>query len=457
MMTASQVFTIGANHRVAPVSLREMLSVPASAVGERLRDLLQKSLAREAAIVSTCNRTEIYCLAQNPEPIAQWLHPARPVHSARPDSVHSAQAGPAQADPFPALYQLRHRDAVAHLFRVAAGLDSQILGETEIAGQVKTAAKLARESGAAGAVINRLMDRALAVSKEIRRSAAVSRGSLSYPALAAKLAAKLFPDFRESAVLFLGAGDMAAAGIRVFAGRGARRIAVAGQSTVRAAELAARVNGEAMTIPQAAARLAEFDIVISATASPVPVVGKGAVERALARRRRRPVLIADLAAPRDVEPEVANLPDVFLYTLDHFGEMAKDARDSRSQAVSAAEEIVSVRADEFCKWLDARNREPMVRRMRADAEEIRRRETSQALARIARGENPAAEMERLSRRLAAKLLHAPTRFLRDPPPPPPFRFRRWKFRPVHFHFRGRGRRWKFPTVHFRVRARFRFR
>ena len=408
MMTASQVFTIGANHRVAPVSLREMLSVPASAVGERLRDLLQKSLAREAAIVSTCNRTEIYCLAQNPEPIAQWLHSRPPSHPR-----------PAQADPFPALYQLRHRDAVAHLFRVAAGLDSQILGETEIAGQVKTAAKLARESGAAGAVINRLMDRALAVSKEIRRSAAVSRGSLSYPALAAKLAAKLFPDFRESAVLFLGAGDMAAAGIRVFAGRGARRIAVAGQSTVRAAELAARVNGEAMTIPQAAARLAEFDIVISATASPVPVVGKGAVERALAQRRRRPILIADLAAPRDVEPEVANLPDVFLYTLDHFGEMAKDARDSRSQAVSAAEEIVSVRADEFCKWLDARNREPMVRRMRADAEEIRRRETSQALARIARGENPAAEMERLSRRLAAKLLHAPTRFLREPPPPPP--------------------------------------
>ena len=448
MMTASQVFTIGANHRVAPVSLREMLSVPASAVGERLRDLLQKSLAREAAIVSTCNRTEIYCLAQNPEPIAQWLHSRPPSHPR-----------PAQADPFPALYQLRHRDAVAHLFRVAAGLDSQILGETEIAGQVKTAAKLARESGAAGAVINRLMDRALAVSKEIRRSAAVSRGSLSYPALAAKLAAKLFPDFRESAVLFLGAGDMAAAGIRVFAGRGAKRIAVAGQSTVRAAELAARVSGEAMTIPQAAARLAEFDIVISATASPVPVVGKGAVERALAQRRRRPVLIADLAAPRDVEPEVANLPDVFLYTLDHFGEMAKDARDSRSQAVSAAEEIVSVRADEFCKWLDARNREPMVRRMRADAEEIRRRETSQALARIARGENPAAEMERLSRRLAAKLLHAPTRFLRDPPPPPPFRFRRWKFRPVHFHFhfRGRGRRWKFPTVHFRVRTRFRFR
>ena len=374
-----------------------MLSVPASAVGERLRDLLQKSLAREAAIVSTCNRTEIYCVAQNPEPIAQWLR-------------HDPRQG---AKELPELYQLRNRDAVAHLFRVAAGLDSQILGETEIAGQIKTAAKLARESGAAGAVITRLMDRALAVSKEIRRETAVGQQSLSYPALAAKLAAGIFSDLRETAVLFIGAGDMTAAGIRVFADRGAKRIAVASRSLSRADDVAKRVNGEAMTIPEAAAKLAEFDIAVCATASVVPVVGKGAVERALAARKRKPMLIADLAAPRDVEPEVAELPDVFLYTLDHFGEMAARARDSRMRAVDAAEEIVNLRADEFCKWLDARQREPLVKRMRADAEEIRKRETDAALARIARGEAPAEAMERLSRRLAAKLLHAPTRFLRE--------------------------------------------
>ena len=421
-MTASQVFTIGANHRIAPVSLREMLSVPAGAVGERLRDLLQKSLAREAAIVSTCNRTEIYCLTQNPEPIAQWLHPAHPTHPAPPPLAAPLQ--PVRVDPrksaeFPQLYQLRHRDAVAHLFRVAAGLDSQILGETEIAGQIKTAAKLARESGAAGAVINRLMDRALAVSKEIRRETAVGQRSLSYPALAAKLAAQIFPDFRQTAVLFLGAGDIAAAGIRVFADRGAKRIAVAGRSLVRAGALAQRVGGEAMTVPEAAAKLANFDVVICATASSVPVVGKGAVERAVAARKRKPVLIADLAAPRDVEPEVAELPDVFLYTLDHFGEMAASARDSRMQAVNAAEEIVALRADEFCKWLDARTREPLVRQMRADAEDIRQRETRDALARIARGEDPAETMERLSRRLSAKLLHAPTQFLRRGKTPEP--------------------------------------
>ena len=395
-LTASQVFTIGANHRVAPVSLREMLSVPASAVGERLRDLLQKSLAREAAIVSTCNRTEVYCVAQNPEPIAQWLR-------------HEPRQGPKS----PELYQLRNREAVAHLFRVAAGLDSQILGETEIAGQIKTAAKLAQESGAAGAVITRLMDRALAVSKEIRRETAVGQRSLSYPALAAKLAAGIFSDLRETSVLFVGAGDMAAAGVRVFADRGAKRIVVASRSLSRADDVARRVGGEAMTIAEGGARLAEFDIVICATASVVPVVGKGAVERALLARKRKPMLVADLAAPRDVEPEVAGLSDVFLYTLDHFGEMAASARDSRMRAVDAAEEIVSVRADEFCKWLDARRREPLVKRMRADAEEIRKRETDAALARIARGENPADAMERLSRRLAAKLLHAPTQFLRE--------------------------------------------
>ena len=412
-MTASQVFTIGANHRVAPVSLREMLSVPASAVGERLRDLLQKSLAREAAIVSTCNRTEVYCVAQNPEPIAQWLrHEPKTPNPPNPPSPPSPSRS-SGAPEFPELYQLRNREAVAHLFRVAAGLDSQILGETEIAGQIKTAAKLAQESGAAGAVITRLMDRALAVSKEIRRETAVGQRSLSYPALAAKLAAGIFSDLRETSVLFVGAGDMAAAGVRVFADRGARRIVVASRSLSRADDVAKRVGGEAMTIAEGGARLAEFDIVICATASVVPVVGKGAVERALLARKRKPMLVADLAAPRDVEPEVAGLADVFLYTLDHFGEMAASARDSRMRAVDAAEEIVSVRADEFCKWLDARRREPLVKRMRADAEEIRKRETDAALARIARGENPADAMERLSRRLAAKLLHAPTQFLRE--------------------------------------------
>ena len=413
-MTASHVFTIGANHRVAPVSLREMLSVPASAVGERLRDLLQKSLAREAAIVSTCNRTEIYCLAQNPEPIAQWLQPRSGLKlSPRPLSPESGGKLSLDSDSeFPPLYQLRHRDAVAHLFRVAAGLDSQILGETEIAGQIKTAAQLARESGAAGAVISRLMDRALAVSKQVRRETAIGERPLSYAALAAKLAAGIFPDFRQTSVLFLGAGDMAAAGVRVFSDRGANRVAVAGRARARAEELTRRVGGEAMTVAEAAARLHEFDILVCATASSVPVVGKGAMERALTARRRRPMLVADLAAPRDVEPEVADLPDVFLYTLDHFGEMAASARDSRSQAARAAEEIVAVRADEFCRWLDARRHEPLVKRMRADAEDIRRRETDAALARIARGENPADEMERLSRRLSAKLLHEPTRLLR---------------------------------------------
>ena len=427
-MTASQVFTIGANHRVAPVSLRELLSVPASAVGERLRDLLQKSLAREAAIVSTCNRTEVYCVTQNPEPIAQWLHPSHLSHPSHPsvpldsrphslpDSLSGSRVVSGADLEFPPLYQLRHRDAVAHLFRVAAGLDSQILGETEIAGQIKSAAQLARESGAAGTVISRLMDRALAVSKEVRRETAIGERPLSYAALAAKLAAGIFPDFRQVSALFLGAGDMAAAGVRVFSDRGVRRVAVAGRARARAAELARRAGGEAMTVAEAAARLHEFDIVVCATASTVPVVGKGAMERALAARKRRPMLVADLAAPRDVEPEVADLPDVFLYTLDHFGDMAAAARDSRTQAARAAEDIVAVRADEFCRWLDARRREPLVKRMRADAEDIRRRETDAALARVARGEAPAVAMERLSRRLAAKLLHQPTRMLRAGPP-----------------------------------------
>ena len=376
-----------------------MLGVSSAAVGERLRDLIARSLAREAAIVSTCNRTEVYCVApeaEHAEQVARWLAPG---------GFASGIAGQ--------LYRLQDRDAVAHLFRVASGLDSQIVGETEIAGQVKTAARLARESGAAGAVMNRLMERALAVAKEVRRSTAVSRHSLSYPALAAKLASGIFPDLRETTVLFVGAGDMAAAGVRVFADREVRRIAVAGRSPNRAAGIAARVGGESFSIAEASARLGEFDIVVCATASTVPVVGKGAVERALALRKRRPMLVADLASPRDVEPEAAELPDVFLYTLDHFGEMAADARESRTRAVVAAEEIVASRADDFCKWLSLRAKEPLVKQMRADAEDIRRRETDAALARLARGDDPAAAMERLSRRLAGKLLHAPTMHLRE--------------------------------------------
>ena len=389
MSAMPQLFSIGANHQMANSAVREAISVSASAAAAWLRKLRDKQCAQEAALLSTCNRTEIYCLTDKPQEVAQLL------------------AGDA---PHANLFQLRARDAVRHVFSVASGLESQIIGETEIAAQIKRAADLARHHGASGVVINRLLEKSLAAAKAVRRETDIGRHSLSYCGLIARAAAGVFPSLRETAVLFVGAGDMACAGVPLFADRGAR-VCVASRDTQKAAQLAGSVGGQGVSIARIPDILGDFDVVIAATASQVPIIGKGAVERALAHRRHRPIVFADLGVPHDLEPEISCLDDVFVYTLDMLGEQAAQSQIARKEAAQWAASIIDRHTDDFCAWLVRREHAHSVRTLRDDADTARQEEMNAAVARLRRGEDPQQVMEDFSHRLTGKILHHPTLLL----------------------------------------------
>ncbi|MGI9296645.1 MAG: glutamyl-tRNA reductase [Gammaproteobacteria bacterium] len=376
----SRLFSIGADFRMAPLAVREMISVSAENAAARLRQLTA-DCAREAAIVSTCNRTEVYCLTDRPGQVARWL------------------AGASEN----ALFRLRAKDAVRRAFCVASGIESQILGETEITGQVKQAAQIARDAGASGVFVNRLLEKSLAAAKEVRASTGIGRHSVSYCGLVARAAAGIFPDFSRLAVLFVGTGDMTRAGMPVFSGRGVRRIAVASRAPERAEQLAAPAGGEAIPLFRVPEMLAEFDVVVSATASPLPIIGKGAAEHALSARRR-PMMFADLGVPRDLEPEIARLSGAFVYTLEQLGAQAEKSQTARREAATAAETIIARHVDDFCLWWEKRGA-PEIRALRQDAETVRRRESEYALAKLRRGEDAGEVLDEFSRRLTAKILH----------------------------------------------------
>ena len=389
MGSISHLFSIGADYQITPAAVRETLSMSAATVAARLRQLADGRVAQEAAIVSTCNRTEIYCLTERPEAVTRWL------------------AGDTTAT----LFRLRAEDAVRRAFCVASGLESQIIGEPEITGQIKRAAQIARDSGTSGVFINRLLEKSLAAAKDVRHQTDICRHSLSYCGLIARAAAGIFPDFANTAVLFVGAGDITRAGVSLFAGRGAGRIAVVNRSVEKAQ--AAAGTGESFTLSRLSDILGEFDIVISATASPLPVIGKGAVERALLRRHHRPMVFADLGVPHDLEPEISALPDVFVYTLSQLGEQAERSQIARSEAAAQAGGIIDAHVKNFCRWWEQRAEVPAVRALHQQTEDTRRQETAAAAARLQRGDNPQAVLEEFSRRLTGKLLHQQT--VKTPP------------------------------------------
>lgn len=389
----SDICTVGISYRTAPLVLRELIAVSADNVADRLHQLTRRCRLPEAAILSTCNRTEVYCLAESPQAVADWLREV---------------GGGGTVE----IYQLKSANAVRHLLRVASGLDSQMLGEPEITGQVKQFAQLARQAGFSGTVINRLMEHALATAKVIRTRTQIGRHSLSYPALAARTAAGIFPDLRALSVLFVGAGDMAFAGLPIFADAGVRRLALAGRDLKKTEKIAAKYNAEAIAISRLAEVLAEFDVVLSATASQVPIIGKGAVESALQRRQRRPMMFADLALPRDLETEIQSLPDVFVYNLDQFGALAAESNEKRLAAASQAEVIIDEYTESFIRWLHERGNISRVQDFRSMAEKIRREETEAALARLAGGVAAEQVINDIASQLTGRLLHEPTRCAR---------------------------------------------
>ena len=399
------VIALGLNHTTAPLDLRGRLAFAPEQTApalQALRQQLQRAVP-EAALVSTCNRTELYVASATPagaeelvRPAVEWL---------------ATQGGIAPNQLQSHSYVMEDRAAARHAFRVASGLDSMVLGEPQILGQMKQAVRLADEAGTLGTTLHQLFQRSFSVAKEVRSSTEIGAHSVSMAAASVRLASQLFEDLAQIKVLFIGAGEMIELCARHFHARGPRHVAFANRTTERAAALAEQFGAESLPLADVPAMLARHDIVVSCTASPLPIIGKGMVERALKARRHRPMVIVDLAVPRDVEPEVAALGDVFLYTVDDLGRIVREGLESRSAAVDEAESIISGGVAEFMRWLESREMVPAIRALRDQAERMRRHEMERALKALARGDDPKSVLESLSQGLTNKLMHAPTQAL----------------------------------------------
>ncbi|WP_250452366.1 glutamyl-tRNA reductase [Caballeronia sp. ATUFL_M2_KS44] len=400
-----QLLTIGINHHTAPVALRERVAFPLEQIKPALSALKDVWLgpkvkaAPEAAILSTCNRTELYCATDDTaarEAAVHWL-----------SQYHNLPV----SELAPHVYALPQSEAVRHAFRVASGLDSMVLGETQIVGQMKDAVRTASEAGALGTYLNQLFQRTFAVAKEVRSTTEIGAQSVSMAAAAVRLAQRIFENVSSQRVLFIGAGEMIELCATHFAAQNPRELVVANRTAERGEKLAGRFNGRAIPLSDLPARMHEFDIIVSCTASTLPIIGLGAVERAVKARRHRPIFMVDLAVPRDIEPEVGNLQDVFLYTVDDLGAIVREGNASRQAAVAQAESIIETRVANFMQWLDARSIVPVIRHMHTQADALRRAEVERARKMLARGDDPAAVLEALSQSLTNKLIHGPTHAL----------------------------------------------
>jgi glutamyl-tRNA reductase len=398
MAVSQHIYTLGINHQSAPVAIRERMAFPPESLTPALRELVQLPGVSEGAILSTCNRTEIYCHASTPDSISRWL-----THYHALESHH--------VEPY--LYQHADGTAVKHAFRVASGLDSMVIGEPQILGQVKEAVRAARESGTLGLLLDKLFQTTFSVAKEVRSTTEIGANSVSMAAAALKLANRIFGSIKDQRVLFIGAGEMIELVATHFAGQTPKHITVANRTLERAKHLADKFHGSAITLGELPDHIANNDIIITSTASTLPILGKGMMESAIKQRKHRPVFMVDLAVPRDIEPEVSALRDVFLYTVDDLGAVVQEGLGKRESAVAAAETIIDNRVTEFAQWLDSRASVPTIRQLRERAEQYRVTELERAQRLLAKGEHAEQVLEALSRGLMNKFMHHPTRALQD--------------------------------------------
>ncbi|MBI3157169.1 MAG: glutamyl-tRNA reductase [Burkholderiales bacterium] len=392
------VFTLGLNHTTAPLDLRGRFAFAPEQLAPVLRQFRQRLLraAPEAALVSTCNRTELY-VAAAPRAAAELLRPAV--------EWLAEQGGVAPAQLQSYSYLREGREAARHAFRVASGLDSMVLGEPQILGQLKQAVRQADEAGTLGCTLHQLFQRSFSVAKEVRTATEIGAHSVSMAAAAVRLAAQLFEDLREIRILFVGAGEMIELAATHFAARGPKAMALANRTLERGEKLAGRFGAEAMRLAELPARLHEFDAVVSCTASTLPIIGLGAVERALRARRHRPMFMVDLAVPRDIEPEVGQLGDVYLYTVDDLSALVQTAGERRQAAVQQAEAIIDAGVLSFAHWMDQRATVPLIRALHRQADDWRERELRRARRRLARGDGVDAVLDQLAQGMAHKMLH----------------------------------------------------
>ncbi|TNC81318.1 MAG: glutamyl-tRNA reductase [Oleiphilus sp.] len=386
----------GINHKTAPVEIREQVAFDVQKIDVALVSLIAQPDVSEAVILSTCNRTEIYCTGEQELDVQQLFDWLAEFHRVTSEKIKGCS------------FFYRDKEAVAHVMRVASGLDSLILGEPQILGQLKSAYASSVQVNAVGGRLGRMFEHSFSVAKKVRTETAIGENPVSVAAAAVELARQLFGDFSENNALLIGAGKTTELVARHLKQAGIRKLIIANRTLARAQELSAQVGGEAALLGDIPDLLIDSDIVIASTASALPILGKGAVERALKYRKHRPIFMVDIAVPRDIEPQVAELSDVYLYTVDDLKQVIDQNLRSREQAAQEAEALVEQGSEYFMSQLRASGAGDLLRSFRAHAESIQQAELEKALNALKGGGDPEAVVRSLSRAITNKLIHTPT-------------------------------------------------
>ncbi len=394
------LIAVGVNHKTAPVSIRERVSFAPERLADALKELTSTPEVSEAAILSTCNRTELVCYSNSGETdtIIDWFE-------------HYHKLNTQEVRPY--IYIYPDQLAVRHVLRVASGLDSLILGEPQILGQIKDAYSKAEQAGTIGKLLNRLFQHTFSVAKQVRTDTAIGSSPVSVAFAAVSLAKQIFSNMGERTALLIGAGETIELAARHLHASGVGRIIIANRTVEKAHTLAGEFGGYAIALKEIPNHLAEADIVISSTASQLPILGKGAAETAIKQRKHRPMLMIDIAVPRDIESEVGELEDIYLYTVDDLQEIIQEGLKSRQEAAVQAEEIIDTQVAHFMGWIQSQDAFTVIRQFRDHAQQIRDTEIEKALRQLGNGENSEQVLQKLAHALTNKLTHAPSAQIRQ--------------------------------------------
>ena len=395
------LLTIGLNHKTAPVDIRERLAFGPDIIAAALRGLHEQAGVNESVILSTCNRTEIYCAATDEDGcsrVEDWL-----------TDFHGLEAQ--QVKPY--LYRHCDTDAIHHLMSVACGLDSLVLGEPQILGQVKAAWQTSCSAKACGKLLDRLFQHTFTVAKQVRTDTAIGSSPVSIAFAAVTLAKQIFANLGEQTALLVGAGETIELAARHLHQQGVRHMIIANRTLENARKLAKQFDAYAIGLTEISAHLAEADIIISSTASPLPILGKGTVESALKKRRHRPMFMVDIAVPRDIEAEVGSLRDIYLYSVDDLHEVIQENMKSREQAAEEATEIIEQQVSSYLSWMKSLDAVSLIHSFRSAAERDRDEVLQRALRQLRNGKDADEVLQFLAHTLTNRLLHIPSTTLRE--------------------------------------------
>ncbi len=393
------LIAVGINYNTAPVAIRERLAFPVDSLESSLKTLWNSHAISGAAILSTCNRTEFYYQTEdnNPQALIEWI-------------AGTKKISPKEFSPY--LYSHTDSQSIRHMFRVACGLDSMVLGEPQILGQMKTAYQAAHQAGTLGKHLGKLFHHTFSAAKKVRTDTAIGSSPVSIAFAAVQLSQQIFNSLSDQTALLIGAGETIELTARHLYQNNIGRIIIANRTYDKAHALAAQFNGYAIALSEIPEHLAEADIVVSSTASQLPILGKGRVESAIKKRKHKPMFMVDLAVPRDIEAEVAQLSDVYLYTVDDLQHTIDQNMDSRRKAAEQAEEIIDTQVEHFLSWMRSQGAQSVITDYRQQASLTRDQALSKAISQLNNGRDAEEVLNLLAHTLTNKLIHTPSSQIR---------------------------------------------